>query len=110
MRRSLGLKLDRDAKLLDEFITYPEQRGTDTVTVADALAWATLPAGGSPGWLRMRQGSSKTTLREQGTQPKTPGAGTGPGPPRSAIWPAPAARPQPEDFQVEVATLAADRQ
>jgi hypothetical protein len=27
-----------NTKLLDQFIAYPEQRGTDTVTVADALA------------------------------------------------------------------------
>ena len=54
LRRSLGFKLDRDARLLDQFITYLEERGTGTVTVADALAWATQPAGGSPGWLRMR--------------------------------------------------------
>jgi integrase/recombinase XerD len=54
LRRGLGFKLDRDAKLLDQFISWPERRGTSTVTVADALAWATLPAGGSPGWLRMR--------------------------------------------------------
>jgi integrase/recombinase XerD len=54
LRRSLGFKLDRDAKLLDQFITYLEERGTSMVTVTDALAWATLPAGGSPGWLRMR--------------------------------------------------------
>ena len=54
LRRGLGFKLDRDAKLLDQFITYLEQRGTSTVTVTDALAWATLPANASPGWLRMR--------------------------------------------------------
>ena len=54
LRRGLGFKLDRDAKLLDQFITYLEQRGTGTVTVTDALAWATLPADASPGWLRMR--------------------------------------------------------
>jgi integrase/recombinase XerD len=54
LRRGLGFKLDRDAKLLDQFISWLEQRGTSTITVADALAWATLPAGGSPGWLRMR--------------------------------------------------------
>ena len=54
LRRSLGFKLDRDARLLDQFITYLEQRGTGTVTVTDALAWATLPATASPGWLRMR--------------------------------------------------------
>jgi integrase/recombinase XerD len=54
LRRGLGFKLTRDAKLLDQFITYLEKRGAGTVTVADALAWATLPADGSPGWLRMR--------------------------------------------------------
>jgi integrase len=54
LRRGMGFKLERDAKLLDQFITYLEQRGTGTVTVADALAWATLPAGASPRWLRMR--------------------------------------------------------
>ena len=54
LRRGLGFKLARDAKLLDQFITYLEDRGTGTVTVADVLAWATLPAGGSPGWLRTR--------------------------------------------------------
>ena len=54
LRRGLGFKLDRDEKLLDQFITWLEERGAGTVTVADALAWATLPAGGSPGWLRMR--------------------------------------------------------
>jgi hypothetical protein len=54
LRRGLGFKLDRDARLLDQFITYLEQRGTGTVTVTDALAWATLPADASPGWLRMR--------------------------------------------------------
>jgi integrase/recombinase XerD len=54
LRRGMGFKLDRDEKLLGQFITYLEERGTGTVTVADALAWATLPAGASPGWLAFR--------------------------------------------------------
>jgi integrase len=54
LRRGMGFKLDRDEKLLGQFITYLEQRGSGTVTVADALAWVMLPAGASPGWLRMR--------------------------------------------------------
>jgi integrase/recombinase XerD len=54
LRRGLGFKLDRDARLLDQFIAYLEQREASTVTMANALAWATLPAGASPGWLRMR--------------------------------------------------------
>ena len=44
LRRGLGFKLGRDAKLLAQFIVYLEQREASTVTVADALAWATLPA------------------------------------------------------------------
>lgn len=54
LRRGLGFKLTRDEKLLEQFIAWLEDRGTATVTAADALAWATLPAGASPGWLRMR--------------------------------------------------------
>ena len=54
LRRGLGFKLARDEKLLEQYITWLEDRGTTTVTVADALAWATLPAGASRGWLRMR--------------------------------------------------------
>ena len=54
LRRGMGFTLDRDEKLLGQFLTYLEQRGSGTVTVADALAWATLPAGASPGWLGMR--------------------------------------------------------
>lgn len=54
LRRGLGFKLERDEKLLGQFITYLEQREATTITTADALAWATLPADASPGWLRMR--------------------------------------------------------
>ena len=54
LRRGLGFKLARDEKLLEQFIGWLEQRGTTTVTVADALAWVTLPAWASPGWLAFR--------------------------------------------------------
>jgi integrase/recombinase XerD len=54
LRRGMGFKLDRDAKLLAQFISCLEQAGSVTVTAADALAWATLPAGASPGWLAFR--------------------------------------------------------
>lgn len=54
LRRSLGFSLKRDAKLLAQFLAYLQQQGTSTVTAADALAWATLPPGGSPGWLGYR--------------------------------------------------------
>ena len=54
LRRSLGFNLTRDEKLLEQFTGWLEDRGAATATVADALAWATLPVGGSPGWLRIR--------------------------------------------------------
>jgi integrase len=53
MRRSLGYKLERAEKLLGQFLAYLEQRGGETVTVAEALAWARLP-GGSPDWWAFR--------------------------------------------------------
>jgi integrase/recombinase XerD len=54
LRRALGFALTRDAKLLAQFVTYLESHGRDTITVADALAWASLPVGASAGWLGMR--------------------------------------------------------
>ncbi|MDN5859352.1 MAG: tyrosine-type recombinase/integrase [Pseudonocardia sp.] len=54
LRRALGFALRRDEKLLIQFLTYLEEHGKDTITVADALAWASLPAGASPAWLGFR--------------------------------------------------------
>ncbi len=54
LRRGLGFSLNRDEKLLVQFLTYLEDRGASGVTVAHALAWASLPATGSPSWLGFR--------------------------------------------------------
>jgi len=54
LRHSLGFGLKRDAKLLAQFITYLDEQQCDTVTTAAAVAWASLPAPASPGWLGMR--------------------------------------------------------
>src|SRR5262245_4556916 len=54
LRRSLGFRLQRDEKLLRQFLNYLQAKGVDTVTVADALDWAKLPAPASAGWLGMR--------------------------------------------------------
>jgi integrase/recombinase XerD len=54
LRRALGFALTRDEKLLIQFVTYLEDHGRDTITVADALAWAGRPTGASPGWLGFR--------------------------------------------------------
>jgi integrase len=50
----LGYKLERDEKLLNQFLAWLTEQGTNTVTVRDALAWVRLPEQPSPSWLRMR--------------------------------------------------------
>jgi len=54
VRRALGSRLDRAEKLLRQFVNYLEERQASTVTIDDALAWATLPVGASPWWWAMR--------------------------------------------------------
>jgi integrase/recombinase XerD len=53
IRRSLGFKLERDGKLLAQFISYLHERGADTITIEHAVAWVGLPGGGR-GWLAFR--------------------------------------------------------
>lgn len=53
VRRTLGYKLERAEKLLDQFIAYLEGRGAKTITVEHALSWATLPGGGAA-WHALR--------------------------------------------------------
>lgn len=54
LRRSLGYALERDEKLLGQFLTWLEQRHQHTITTSDALTWVELPVQASPSWLRMR--------------------------------------------------------
>lgn len=54
MRRALGYKLERAGLLLDQFVSYLESVDASTVSTEHALAWATLPAGGSRSWWAMR--------------------------------------------------------
>jgi integrase/recombinase XerD len=49
VRRSLGYKLARPEKLLDQFTAHLERAGAATVTTEHALAWAVQP-GGDPAW------------------------------------------------------------
>jgi integrase len=53
LRRSLGFGLVRDEKLLHQFVDWLADQGIDRVSVAAALAWASLP-GGSASWLAFR--------------------------------------------------------
>jgi len=49
LRRSLGYKLARPEKLLNQFLSYLEAGGAEVVTVECAVAWACLPDG-APNW------------------------------------------------------------
>ena len=51
IRRVLGFKLERAEKLLAQYLAHLDATGQDRVTVANALGWARLPAGGSSSWV-----------------------------------------------------------
>jgi integrase/recombinase XerD len=53
-RRALGFKLQREGKLLPQFVAHLEERGDAFITAAAALAWAMQPADASPGWWTKR--------------------------------------------------------
>lgn len=50
IRRAFGYRLARPEKLLRQFLAYLDAIGADRVSLDAALAWASLPAGGSPAW------------------------------------------------------------
>lgn len=54
VRRALGYKLERDEKLLTQFLTYLEGLGQNHLSIQTAVAWATLPAGAHRRWLSNR--------------------------------------------------------
>jgi len=54
-RRALGFKLERTEKLLAQFVTFLQARGTTTLSVEDVVAWVRLPGSAAGrGWLAMR--------------------------------------------------------
>jgi integrase/recombinase XerD len=88
LRRSLGFSLKREEKLLGQFITWLENRHAATITTTDALAWVTLPAGASLGWLKFRmQAVRGFAAYLQTTDPgaQIPPPGLLPGGPRRAV-------------------------
>jgi integrase len=54
VRRTLGFKLYRAEKLLEQFVTYVEARGERHLRISTCLAWATLPANTHRNWLAKR--------------------------------------------------------
>ena len=54
LRRALGFRLKTAGRLLDQFVSWLDDRGSDTITTEDALAWAVLPPGASQAWQSIR--------------------------------------------------------
>lgn len=54
VRRALGYRLERPEKLLNQYLDYLDQIGQSRITVATAVDWARLPAGGDPNWWASR--------------------------------------------------------
>jgi integrase len=54
IRRAMGYKMERHAKLLGQFLDYLTQQHATTVTLDHALAWATLPSSARPRWWALR--------------------------------------------------------
>jgi integrase/recombinase XerD len=54
LRRALGFKLSTAGRLLGQFLDYLDQQQAASITVAHALAWATLPSSSSTTWHAMR--------------------------------------------------------
>jgi integrase len=88
LRRGLGFSLDRPAKLLAQFVTYLEDTGASTITIAHALTWAGLPKTGSQGWLGQRMSVVRgfaTYLRTLDPTTEVPPFGLLPGTTRRAV-------------------------
>lgn len=56
VRRALGFRLERETRLLPDFVVFCERAGHTTITTAAALAWATRPAEADPAWWNARLG------------------------------------------------------
>lgn len=63
IRRAMGYKLKTTEQLLDQFIDHLDDVGATTVTVDDAVVWATLPVGASARWLAQRLSVVRTFAR-----------------------------------------------
>jgi len=56
LRRSMGFKLRRAEKLLNQFVQFCQTADVEVVTTEVALRWAALPEGASPTWVCLRLG------------------------------------------------------
>jgi len=50
LRRALGFKLEGEGRLLSQFVAYLDDHEARSITIEDAIGWATRPAQASPRW------------------------------------------------------------
>jgi integrase/recombinase XerD len=87
VRRALGYRLERTERLLGQFLDHLDAVGADRITVAHAVAWATLPGAGEH-WHAMRLGAVRgfaRYLHEVDPRVEVPAAGMVPDRPRRAV-------------------------
>jgi integrase len=87
VRRALGYKLEGTERLLGQFLGYLDAAGADRITVAHAVAWATLPGAGEH-WHSMRLGAVRgfaRCLHEVDSRVEVPAAELLPDRPRRAV-------------------------
>jgi len=54
LRRAMGFKMERHAKLLGQFVDFLAAQDAATLTIEHALAWAGAPSGANPRWWAAR--------------------------------------------------------
>jgi integrase/recombinase XerD len=54
LRRAMGFKMERHAKLLGQFVDFLAAQDAATLTIEHALAWAVAPSGADPRWWAAR--------------------------------------------------------
>jgi len=54
LRRALGARLSTAGRLLHQYLEWLDEHGMDTITIDNALAWATQPACAAPAWWAIR--------------------------------------------------------
>lgn len=67
LRRSLGFKLERDGRLLPDFVAFLDKSGSPVITVPLALAWAKQPTTATTYWWAARLSMVRGFARYVGT-------------------------------------------
>lgn len=67
IRRAMGFKMERHAKLLGQFVDFLAARKAATITIEHALAWAGAPSAADPRWWAARLSVVSRSIRTRST-------------------------------------------